>query len=228
MSEVRLQVCGCLWKDLSGERQLALTQQQKEKRRREAGTGWGRRPVGERKQDLGEVLRIGDQVGVIGEVCGRGCGRGGWYYQEKEFQASWGVERIGWVMGLWGPGEGWSDPRDSRPCMQVEGSRGRGRAHLHAVACRSLSCTSQRREQGPGLLGSLPSKRCVGPFLAAADESSDKTIAAARHALRLRRPNSHSHCPTPVADRYKQATFDAYQRYTCDKPHLSLCICLTI
>ena len=107
MSEVRLQVCGCLWKDLSGERQLALTQQQKEKRRREAGTGWGRRPVGERKQDLGEeVLGIGDQVGVIGEVCGRGCGRGGWYYQEKEFQVSWGVERIGWVMGLWGPGEG--------------------------------------------------------------------------------------------------------------------------
>jgi hypothetical protein len=91
------------------------------------GSGLGGKATcccGERKQDLGERSSFGDEVGVIGEVLVWWCGREGWYYQEKEFQAG-GVEvRIGWAMGLWGPGEGWSDPRDAdgRACRSRQRS----------------------------------------------------------------------------------------------------------
>lgn len=96
-------------RELSGEQQLARTQQQKQKRRR--GNRLRRVTCCERKQDLGEKSRIGDEVGVIGEVLVEWCGRGGDIIKEKSLGGSSGcVER----MGLWGPGEGWSDPRDAR------------------------------------------------------------------------------------------------------------------
>jgi hypothetical protein len=177
MSEVRLQVCGCLWKDLSGERQLALTQQQKEKRRREAGGGcYG----GERKQDLGKRSCFGDVVGVIVEVLVEWCGRGWWYYQEKEFQAG-GVEvRIGWVMGLWGPGEGWSDPRDAdgRACVQVEAEV---EPTVNAVACRSLSCTSKGENKVQGMRGGQrQADKPSRPWKLAVEALKQSTKAATR------------------------------------------------
>jgi hypothetical protein len=74
--------------------------------------------------------------------------------------------------GLMGTGGGLERPkRRRRPCVQVEAEV---EPTVNAVACRGLSCTSKRREQGPGHarraeagqadLGSLPSKRCVGPI----------------------------------------------------------------
>ena len=41
-----------------------------------------------------------------------GAGGEGGIIKKKSFRTL-GVERIGWVMGLWGPGEGCSDPRDA-------------------------------------------------------------------------------------------------------------------
>ena len=51
------------------------TQQQKQKRRR--GNRLRRVTCCERKQDLGIESRIGDEVGVIGEVCSRVVRAGG-------------------------------------------------------------------------------------------------------------------------------------------------------
>jgi hypothetical protein len=121
-------------RDLSGERQLARTQQQKQKRRR------GNR-LGETACLLvREEIRPGRGVEVIGGQVGRSDWRGvqcpavragSGIIKEKSFRPV--VLR---VMGLWGPGEGWSDPRDA------DGRACRSKAVEAEVEPTPLTCGS--------------------------------------------------------------------------------------
>jgi hypothetical protein len=141
-----------------------------------------------------------------------------------------------------GTGGGLERPkRRTRPCMQVEGSRGRGRAHSSdAVACRSLSCTSppqaskgeNKVQGGRAEAKQQPWKLAVEALRWAIPRSSrrkQRQIAAAMHSG-CAGPTLNHHSHTRLADRYsnQRGTFDAYRRYNCDKPHLSLCMKLTI
>jgi hypothetical protein len=110
--------------------------------------------------------------------------------------------------------------------------RQRGRAHF---TCGSLSwpvvhiAKAKGREQGPALEACRRSVALGHSDHQALDESS-YTTHSARHARRQSRLNSHAHKHSrpPIDTVYSSTSeepFDAYQRYNCDKPHLSLCIC---
>jgi hypothetical protein len=121
-------------RDLSGERQLARTQQQKQKRRQET-TGWEGRPVGVRGDETWErrVCRIVDEVGVIGEVRSRVVRAGGGIIKEKSLGlAVRGVER----MGLWGTGGRVGATQETHAAVHAGRRQSRGRAHF---TCGSLS-----------------------------------------------------------------------------------------
>jgi hypothetical protein len=126
-------------RDLSGERQLARTQQQKQKRRQET-TGWEGRPAVGGDKTWEEEVSVGLEMRsecVCVEVRRRVV-RAGVVLSRKRV---WGVWRLcvwvvlrGWAYG--GPGEGWSDPRDARGRACRSKAESRGRAHF---TCGSLS-----------------------------------------------------------------------------------------